>query len=292
MNYRHIYHAGNFADIFKHIILTLCLEKLHEKPAPFFVLDTHAGIGKYDLSDERVAKTGEAFDGIKKLLAQKNFTALLPSRFLNILAKINCCQISDLPHKLKIYAGSPVLIKDYLRRDDRAIFAELNQQDFLQLKKSFAGNKKFSLLNCDGFQLVKSKLPPLEKRGLILIDPAFEKDQKKISDDYERIIVSLDEGYRRFAHGIYLIWYPIIESDQKTLEKFYAKIMQLKFQKIMRVIFSIGKVAGEEKMTSCGMLIINAPWQLDEKLKKILPPIIDVLKRGEGEGSLIEVLHS
>lgn len=179
MNYHHIYHAGNFADVFKHVILTLCLEKMHEKPASFFALDTHAGIGKYDLFDEKSLKTFEADEGIKKLLAQKNFSDFLPTRYLHILAKINRCEISELPEKLKIYAGSPVLIKDYLRRDDSAIFNELNREDFYQLRKSFAGSDRFSLFNLDGFSLLKSKLPPLEKRGLIVIDPAFEKTKIK-----------------------------------------------------------------------------------------------------------------
>ena len=147
MNYHHIYHAGNFADIFKHVILTLCLEKLHEKTAPFFVLDTHAGIGKYDLADEKSLKTLEAAEGIRKLLQQKNYADFLPERYLRILAKINNCEISELPEKLKIYAGSPSLIKDYLRRDDHAIFTELNRDDFSLLRKTFAGSAKFSLFN-------------------------------------------------------------------------------------------------------------------------------------------------
>jgi 23S rRNA (adenine2030-N6)-methyltransferase len=281
MNYHHIYHAGNFADVFKHIILTLCLEKFHEKTAPFFALDTHGGIGKYDLSDEKSVKTFEADEGIKKLLKEKNFADFLPERYLWILAKINNCEISELPDKLKTYAGSPILIKDYLRREDRAIFAELNREDFFQLRKSFAGNPKFSLFNEDGFQLIKSKLPPLEKRGLIIIDPAFEKDQSKISADYEKIIFGLQDAYKRFAHGVYLIWYPIIKSDKEVLEKFYREMSELKFAKIMQATFDIGSKEGETKMHSCGMFIINAPWQLDEKLNVILPQILKVLKKND-----------
>lgn len=279
MNYHHIYHAGNFSDIFKHIILTLCLEKLHEKTTPFFVLDTHAGIGKYDLSDEKSCKTFEASDGIKKLLAQKNFADFLPNRYLKILAKINCCEIEDLPHKLKTYNGSPALIKDYLRREDRAIFAELNRDDFAQLKKNFAGNHKSFLLREDGFALLKSKLPPLEKRGLIIIDPAFEKDQSKISADYEKIVVGLKNAYKHFAHGTYLVWYPIIKSDAVVLTKFYAEMSELKFAKILHTTFDIGSINGETKMHACGMFIFNAPWQLDEKLKIILPQVLAVLQK-------------
>lgn len=281
MNYHHIYHAGNFADIFKHIILTLCLEKFHEKPAPFFVLDTHAGIGKYDLSDEKSLKTAEAFEGIKKLLAKENFADFLPARYLTILAKLNRCEVSQLPEKLKLYAGSPVLIKDYLRARDRAIFAELNYEDFSQLRRHFAGNQKFSLERIDGFHLLKSKLPPLEKRGLIIIDPAFEKDQSKISADYKNIVEGLQEAHKRFAHGVYLVWYPIIKTDEVVLKKFYREMSELKFEKTLHVTFDVGSANGEEKMTSSGMFIFNAPWQLNEKLKIILPQVLDVLQKGK-----------
>ncbi len=290
MNYHHIYHAGNFADIFKHIILTLCLEKLHEKITPFFVLDTHAGIGKYDLFDEKSLKTFEAKEGIKKLLAQKNFTEFLPERYLKILAKINNCNISELPFKLNVYAGSPTIIKDYLRRDDRAIFAELNRDDFLILRKTFAGSTKFSLLNLDGFSLIKSKLPPIEKRGLIIIDPAFEKDQSKISVDYEKIVEALNEAHKRFAHATYLVWYPIIKSDIEVLEKFHHKMSELKFSKILHSSFDVGSIDGETKMHACGMFVFNAPWQLDEKLKTILPQILSVLKKTDQAKFEIKIL--
>ncbi len=281
MNYHHIYHAGNFADIFKHVILTLCLEKLHEKPTAFFALDTHAGIGKYNLTDEKSLKTSEAESGIKKIIKYQNFRQILPERYLKILAKINHCEIEELTQKLKIYAGSPVIIKDYLRSEDKAIFAELNREDCLTLKRAFAGNKKFSILNEDGFHLLKSKLPPLEKRGIIIIDPAFEKNQDKISADYNKIITYLQFAQKRFSNAIYLIWYPIINKDleQKILSEFYQNINSLSFEKKMHVTFDIGKnTENEEKMTACGMFIFNAPWQLDEKLKVILPQILEVLK--------------
>jgi 23S rRNA (adenine2030-N6)-methyltransferase len=205
----------------------------------------------------------------------------LPTRYLHILAKINRCEISELPEKLNIYAGSPVLIKDYLRRDDSAIFNELNREDFYQLRKSFAGSERFSLFNLDGFSLLKSKLPPLEKRGLIVIDPAFEKDQNKISDDYQKIFENLEEAYKRFAHGTYLVWYPIIKTDGEILAKFYKAMTNLKFEKILHTTFDIGQKEDETKMHACGMFIFNAPWQLDEKLNFCLPQILKILKKSE-----------
>lgn len=279
MNYRHIYHAGNFADIFKHVILTLCLEKLHEKPTSFLALDSHAGLGKYNLADEKSLRAAE-FIGFEKF---KKIQKFLPERYLNILAKINRCEIFELASKMKIYTGSPAIIRDYLRKDDMAIFAELNRQDFLQLKKNFAGNKNFTIINCDGFALTKSKLPPLQKRALILIDPAFEKIENKISGDWQNLINALQEGFKRFSNGIYLVWYPIINGQEDVLNNFYREIEKLKFESKMRVTFNIGNNL-DGKMHICGVLIFNAPWQLEEKLNFILPKILEVLKQGEGSG--------
>jgi len=276
MNYHHIYHAGNFADISKHIILILCLEKLHEKPTSFLAIDTHSGIAKYDLGDEKSLKTGE-FIGREIFAKIQDY---LPERYLKILAKINRCETENLLENLNYYCGSPYIIRDYLRRDDRAIFAELNRQEFVQLKKVFAGSEQFSIINEDGFSLLKSKLPPLQKRALVLIDPAFEKDQSVISADYEKIILSLKEGYKRFENGVYLVWHPIIKNDESLLENFYKEISALKFEKKTHVIFDVGS-KDDGKMHSCGMFIFNAPWQLDEKLEKIFSRILPILKQGE-----------
>lgn len=267
MNYRHIYHAGNFADVFKHVILTICLENFHKKNEPFFVLDTHAGIGKYQLSDAKSLRTNEAENGIKKYIKTPQ---KLPRKYLDVLAKINCCTVAELPQKLKIYAGSPIIIKYFIRPQDRVILAELNREDFAQLKRHFAGNKKFTLLNEDGFVLTKSKLPPLEKRGLIIIDPAFEKDQSLISADYEKIISSLKEGKKRFSHGVYLVWHPIIKGEEKLLEKFYQEIKNLKFEKILHKTFAL-KNGDESKMNACGVFIINASQGLEEGIARLNP---------------------
>lgn len=264
MNYQHIYHAGNFADVFKHVVLCLALENFHKKDAPFFVLDTHAGIGKYDLDDEKALKTNEAENGIKKIIKNpKN----LPKNFLTILAQVNACKIEELPQKLKVYAGSPVVIKYFIRPQDRAIFAELNREVFYKLKRNFAGNQKFTLLNEDGFNLLKSKLPPKERRGLIIIDPAFEKGQDLISKDYGKIISCLKEAKKRFAHGVYLVWHPIIKGEEEMLKEFYLGVENLKFSKIMHKIFEIkGRESG--KMNACGLFIINAPYSLETGLEK------------------------
>lgn len=239
MNYQHLYHAGNFADVVKHLILCLCLEKLHEKSNPFLAIDTHAGTSKYLLEEAQNLNSFEADLGIKNILQRDDFQEILPLSFLKILAKINVCEISELPNKLKYYSGSGQIIKNFLRFHDQAIFAEKSPQVFQELRRNFAGNKKIFCCNVDGFSLLKSKLPPLQGRGLILIDPAYEKFSEKISPDYAKSLEALREGHKRFAHGIYILWYPIVDGQEHILSDFYQKINQLKFTKILQVLFGI-----------------------------------------------------
>lgn len=282
MNYQHYFHAGNFADIFKHSILCFCLEKLHEKPSSFLAIDTHSSSAKYSIFDEKIAKTNEFNEGLRAILDQPNFQQILPQKFLEILAKINVCEIQELPSKLKYYTGSPLIIKNFLRFDDKAIFAENNHPIFQELRKNFVGNQKILCLQENGFDLLKSKLPPREKRAIILIDPAYEKNHNLISNDYQDAINSLQDGQRRFANGIYLLWYPIIEGDEKNLANFYQKINELKFEKITQIIFDIGKNSEfPKKMHACGMFIFNMPWQVDEKINLYFPKILKALKKSE-----------
>ena len=282
MNYQHYFHAGNFADIFKHCILCFCLEKLHEKPSSFLAIDTHSSSAKYSIFDEKIAKTNEFNEGLRTILDQPNFQQILPQKFLEILAKINVCEIQELPSKLKYYAGSPLIIKNFLRLEDKAIFAENNPPIFQELRKNFVGNKKISCIQENGFDLLKSKLPPREKRVIILIDPAYEKNHNLISNDYQDALNSLQDGQRLFANGIYLLWYPIIEGDEKNLANFYQKITELKFEKITQIIFDICKNSEfPKKMHACGMFIFNMPWQVDEKINLYFPKILRALKKSE-----------
>jgi 23S rRNA (adenine2030-N6)-methyltransferase len=278
MNYRHLYHAGNFADLIKHLALIFCLESLAKKEAPFFVLDTHAGAGKYNLEDPQSLKTGEADFGVKNLLTKINDSYFKDenfSNYLKILCKINLTNPLALikERDLTFYPGSPYIIKYFLRNLDKAIFAEKQNDEFIKLKKNFSGNKKITTLNENGFELLKSKLPPLEKRGLILIDPAFEKD-RNYDDDYSHIVTYLKEAKKRFQTGIYIIWHPIIDriEEQNNLASFYEKISALKFDNILKLSFKLDVKSHllDDKMNKCGLIIINAPWQLEAKINSVL----------------------
>ncbi|MCE3255654.1 MAG: hypothetical protein K0R25_1148 [Rickettsiaceae bacterium] len=273
MNYHHLYHAGNFADVFKHFILCLCLEKLQEKEAPFFVIDTHSGIGKYDLTSDLANKTAEYKDGILRILEAPN-THPLFRNYLNIVRRFN--QLNQ--GEIKTYPGSPQIIKQFLREQDKAIFAELHPQDFLLLKRNFAGNKKVQTLNQDGYLLLKSHLPPLIKRGLILIDPPFEKGFAQ--DDFSSVIKYLKEGYKRFATGIYLIWYPLV--GEKSADDFWRKMKNLGIEKMLRSELVIDQNI-KEGFKGCGMIVVNPPYQLDEKLSLSLPLILNYLEKNRGK---------
>jgi len=274
MNYHHIFHSGNFADVFKHLILCLCLEKLREKENPFFAIDTHSGIGKYDLTSELANKTGEYKDGILKLLEAKNIDPLFNS-YLKIVEKFN--QLN--PGELKTYPGSPQIIKQFLREGDKGIFSELHPQDFLLLKKNFAGNHKVKTLNQDGYLLLKSYLPPVIKRGLILIDPPFEKENGR-EDDFVQMVKYLHEAYKRFATGIYLIWYPIV--NESSTRQFHQEIQNLGIKKTLIAEIIIDQNI-KEGFKGCGMVVVNFPYQLDEKLSKVLPLILNYLDAKHGK---------
>jgi 23S rRNA (adenine2030-N6)-methyltransferase len=183
------------------------------------------------------------------------------------------------PEEIRVYPGSPQIIKQFLRQNDKAIFAELHPQDYLLLKRNFAGNKKIKTINDDGYLLLKSHLPPLIKRGLILIDPPFEKENNR-PDDFAQIIKYLEAAYKRFATGIYLIWYPIV--NEKIISNFHSEIKNLQIAKIL-----ISEIVIDQKIKDgfkgCGMIIINPPWQLEEKLSIALPLMLQYLEKPFGK---------
>jgi 23S rRNA (adenine2030-N6)-methyltransferase len=282
MNYNHQFHAGNFADIFKHLILIFCLEKLHEKSSSFLAIDTHSSCGKFNIFDEKILKTNEFNEGLNKILKNNNFKEILPINYLKILAKINCCEIDEIPSKIKVYSGSAMIIKNFLRSQDKAIFAETHSEIFYQLSRNFTGNKKILCIKEDGFSTLKSKLPSLEKRNLILIDPAFEKINDKISADYQKILIALHEGYKRCNNAIFIIWHPIIDGEENLLNNFYNNIASLNFSKIHHIIIDIGKnIEKPLKLHSCGMFIINMPWQIDNRINEYFPKALQILKNSE-----------
>ena len=276
LSYRHSYHAGNHADVLKHIVLTLCINSLKEKEKPFLYLDTHSGAGRYLLQSEHAEKTGEYLSGIN-LIWQQSKTPELLNTYLSVLKRYNPFD------NLKYYLGSPLIAKQLLREQDKINLTELHPTDYPLLRQEFSKDKRARVLREDGFSQLKSKLPPESRRGIILIDPSYE-----IKDDYQKIPKALLEAYKRFATGIYLIWYPVVSRTQT--QKMIDEIVNLGIKKISQFEFAIKPDNNQKGMTASGMIVINPPWKLQQQMQTIMPWLKNTLDTEKMGNYLIKEL--
>lgn len=260
MNYRHGYHAGNFADVLKHVALVALLRLLTAKDKKLFVLDTHSGAGGYDLGSASAQRTGEADAGIQRLATAAR--AGIPEAVSRYLEAVLAYDRKFGPSgvRLRRYPGSPRLIRAALRPGDRFVACELHPQDSLALKREFAGDKAVEVRQADGYHGLKSMLPPPERRGLVLIDPPFEAP-----DEFERLQRALRHGLRRFASGCYAIWYPIKDG---SADAFVAGLGDLK---MIVLELNLGSSAPDGKLGACGLAVINPPWKFEEAMREALP---------------------
>lgn len=267
MNYRHGYHAGNFADVLKHTALSELLHLLLSKDKKLFVLDTHAGTGGYDLAGKLAERTGEAAAGIVRLAATPS--AGRPAAVVRYLAAVAAYDRKFGPSAggPRRYPGSPRLIRAVLRPGDRFIACELHAEDALALRREFAGDRAVEVRQEDGYKVLKAMLPPPERRGLVLIDPPFEA-----TDEFERLSRAVRQGLRRFATGCYAIWYPI--KDEAAAAAFVAT---LEAPKHLVMELRVPGDAGATKLTACGLAVINPPWRFEEAMAEALPWIASVL---------------
>lgn len=260
MNYRHAYHAGNFADVFKHVVLARIIAYLQRKEAAFRVVDTHAGIGLYDLDSEQARKTGEWQGGIGRLLdaAPQGAAAALMEDYLAAVRALN-------PQgDLRRYPGSPWLARHLLRRQDRLTAIELHPEDAGSLKALFAGDYQVRVIELDGWLALGAHLPPKERRGLVLVDPPFEEN-----GEFERMLDGLKKAYRRWPGGIYALWYPV--KDRAAVERFRRGLADSGIAKILDASLSVRAQSAEPRLDGCGMTIVNPPFVLMEELSEILP---------------------
>ncbi len=277
MNYRHAYHAGNFADVLKHAVLALVIEHLKLKPQPFRVIDLHAGIGLYDLSGEEAGKTGEWREGIGRLLA-----APLPDEVAALLAPYLDAVRGFNPDRspggdIRFYPGSPLLARTLMRPGDQLVVNELHSDDVETLKQQLRKVPDTKVLNLDAWQAVKSLLPPKERRGVVLIDPPFE-----LANEFDAIEEGLSEGLKRFANGIYVVWYPV--KDPARVTRFLRQIKGFGTGKMLNA--SLGVAARETLpgLIETGLLILNPPFRLRAQLERLLPYLSSTLARGSGAG--------
>ncbi|XKM13784.1 23S rRNA (adenine(2030)-N(6))-methyltransferase RlmJ [Orbaceae bacterium ac157xtp] len=276
LSYRHSYHAGNHADVLKHSVLTLCLDALKEKEKPFLYLDTHSGAGRYLLQSEHAEKTGEYQDGIARLWDIEKKPELLNSYF-SVLNYYNRTPT------LKYYPGSPLIAKQLLREQDKLILSELHTTDYQLLRQEFSKDRRATALKENGFQQLKSKLPPLSRRGLILIDPSYE-----IKDDYQIIPKAVFEGYRRFATGTYLIWYPVVSRLQT--QRMIDGIVNTGIKNILQIELAVQPDNNQKGMTASGMIVINPPWKLKQQMETLLPWLHSILDQNNYGFTLLKEL--
>lgn len=281
MNYRHVYHAGNFADVLKHAVLALCLEHLRLKPAPFRVIDTHAGIGRYDLAGVEAGKTLEWSDGIGRLIGID--AAPLPPGIAAILAPyLDAVRAENPEGRLGVYPGSPAIAQRLLRDDDRLVVNELHSEDYATLAAAFKDDARVGAIALDAWIALKALLPPKERRGLVLIDPPFEA-----RDEFEKLAAALRQAQKRFATGTLVLWHPV--KDPETVAAFYAAIAEVPLEKTLRAELLIRAPADVTKLNGCGLFIVNPPWTLKEKLAALLPFLAARLAKGPGADFRLEI---
>jgi 23S rRNA (adenine2030-N6)-methyltransferase len=268
MNYRHAFHAGNFADVIKHAVLARILMHLRDKPQPFRVIDTHAGAGLYDLAGSEASRSGEWRAGIGRLhgLALAPAVHALLAPYLETIAKLN----NDGP--LRRYPGSPLLALSLMRPQDRLIACELEPQAAAALANNLRADKRAKAIAIDGFVAVNAYVPPKERRGLVLIDPPFED-----GDEFSRLGNSLEDARRKWATGIFLAWYP--RKDPRSAQALATRIKRGGIARLLRVELDLG--GDRTRLVGAGLLVVNPPWRLEQELTVLLPELARALAQDE-----------
>lgn len=257
LSYRHSFHAGNHADVLKHTVQSLIIESLKEKEKPFLYIDTHSGAGRYQLTGEHAEKTGEYLEGIARIWEQPDLPEeLLP--YMNIVRQLND------NGRLRYYPGSPLLAKYLLREHDKLVLTELHSSDYPLLRTEFSRDNRAQVFKEDGYQQLKSKLPPLSRRGFALMDPPYE-----MKTDYEAVVKGVVEGYKRFATGTYAIWYPVVLRQQ--IKRMVNQLEATGIRKILQIELAVRPDSDQRGMTASGMIVINPPWKLEQQMKNVLP---------------------
>ena len=274
LSYRHSYHAGNFADVLKHIVLVEILEHLIKKDKAFEYIDSHAGAGLFSLKSGHATKLQEYTNGIGKLKAQ-DWPEL--ACYFEIITAVNS------PGSLDFYPGSPVIAQHLLRPRDKAWYFELHPADFDMLKNNISRDKRIRLKQEDGFKGMLALLPPLSRRALVLIDPPYE-----IKSDYVQVFNTVALAHKKFSTGTYAIWYPVV--DRHRIIQLEKKFINSGIKNIQRFELSLTADSDTRGMTAAGMIVINPPWMLMKKMSQLLPRLVAALGEDAGAFFKCEVL--
>jgi 23S rRNA (adenine2030-N6)-methyltransferase len=266
LSYRHSFHAGNFADVIKHIVLVEILQHLCRKDTPFDYIDTHAGAGLFDLGSEHAGKLQEFRDGIARL-TQSEWPEL--AAYFAVLNHYNS------PDELQHYPGSPMIARHFLRSRDREWLFELHPADFEILQGNVAGDRRIKVAQEDGFQGLLRLLPPLSRRALVLIDPAYE-----VKDDFLQVVKTCTRAWQKFATGVYVAWYPVV--DRERIDELESRFVNSGIRNIQRFELGLTADTAARGLTAAGVVVINPPWLLMEKMTALLPRLVATLGRDDG----------
>jgi len=264
LNYRHAFHAGNFADVVKHAILVRILIHLSAKITPFRIIDIHAGAGLYDLAGEQASRSGEWREGIGRLRGAPSSSLLTP--YVNAVTAVNAAS------ELTAYPGSPVLARGFLRGADRLIACELEPTAAAELTRNLAGDRRCKAVAIDCWTALNAYIPPTERRGVVLIDPSFEDTQ-----EFPRAGKALAAAYRKWPTGIYLLWYPL--KERRPADALAQHLHRAGIGKMLRAEVNLPP-RNSDRLSACGLIIVNPPWLLESELRQLMPELVAALGPG------------
>jgi 23S rRNA (adenine2030-N6)-methyltransferase len=269
VNYRHAFHAGNFADVLKHTVLVRMLVHLRTKPAAFRVIDTHAGAGLYDLTGPEAGRSPEWRGGIERLMAASLSTAArgLLQPYLDIVARLNPTE------GLRIYPGSPAIVQALMRSQDRLIACETEPNAAAALARNLAADRRSKPVEIDGWTALNAFIPPKERRGLVLVDPPYEE-----TGEFPRLAQALEAAHRKWSNGSYLAWYPIKERGEP--DALARRLQRTGTGKVLRIELTVAAPSETGRLSACGLIAVNPPWTLADELANLLPELARVLSDG------------
>jgi 23S rRNA (adenine2030-N6)-methyltransferase len=280
MNYRHGFHAGNFADVLKHVVLMRILTHLNGKATPYRVVDTHAGAGRYDLGSEEALRTHEWKDGVARI----DRSPLAPAVEALLKPWRDAVSGARALYGADAYPGSPWLCRQAMRPDDRLIAAELHPQTHKKLAQVIGRDDRCKALAIDGWNALRGNVPPKERRGLVLIDPPFEE-----KDEFATLEAELIAAHRKWPTGIYALWYPV--KDRRAVENLLAGLTAAGIGRLLRLEIDVDRPEAAGGLSATGMLLVNPPWMLADEARILLPALTERLAQGPRPRYLCEPIR-